>query len=159
MADDYAFPQAMVRGLGAVPQGVGAGGSGGAPGPVGPTPARTDPMFHSRLWAWYAYGPKPVGAPQGGRGEWKLVSQLGSFGSASYGPTFQLPAWVWYPHPAKTELIWSPVARACAVTNGQGSAGSSAGLIETFPLYWVNYAQYEVGGIYGVVGTASSAGG
>jgi hypothetical protein len=93
MNDDYAFPQAMVRGLGLVPEGVGA-----SSGP--PTAAHTAfhfqtvPLFDRLKGYWYFVGvDHPSKAPSGFDSGVLGVPATGTWRSVGSG------MWVWYPKP------------------------------------------------------------
>jgi len=152
MADDYAFPQAMCRGLGAVPQGVGAGG--GAPSEAQPSHARTvmapwrfDPFFV----CWYSKTKPPAASPQDGAGMWIYVKRPADpykpgFPSPAY-PSI-LPCWIWYPLPGQILSIGPKGSGGVsnAVFHAVPSPGKAPPILqgdwrENFPNYWVDQLQ------------------
>ncbi len=165
MNDDVFSPHLMrgLEGLGAAPA-----SRAGVVSRVGASGARMNPTFDRVLWAWYSYdGLMPTGNPQqviGWQsiqpaasnpppigGQWVRVTQLGPKGAVQYGPTFKLPAWVWYPLPGQTLCIGPSTDHMVPVlnTNGvrPGPAPSSVNLFEMFPGYFVAENMWQAGGV------------
>jgi len=139
MADDYAFSQAMVRGLGAVPQGVGAGGSSGAP-VLQATPRLTTWGFNP-VGYWYTPmgSSKPLRSPQPTSPSWHVPKDGDWYEVDSRG------IWVWFPKPhGKVFLLFGSgdFSRQVVVTDSLTTpkvvpVGGAPGAGMPPDLYWI----------------------
>jgi len=129
---NFAFPQHLVRGLGAV--------HGGAVTAPAPTPALWW-KFDTDIWCWWTTWGKPGRAPQSGSGEWLPVTLPVDPHAHRTSP---VKAWVWYPLEGKTETITHggfgvQVFRPSSPGGPYPTEWVDSGLR---PDYWVNAKQF-----------------
>jgi hypothetical protein len=179
--DDYAFPQHLVRGLGALPEARRAPQAHQVPkAPLVPSGvvswpwANWDPAMGAWWWGGSPSTP-PSDSPQGiAQGQWIRLTNSDGTG-----------VWVWYPMPAGVPQLLGPGAGPTAVTGPTAVPGSAVGLssiayavwstfkpkfvdakdwIQTAPNYWIApdaWKQYILNNLIpgGVVDTASTPSG
>jgi hypothetical protein len=146
MGDDYAFPQHLVRGLGAVPEGL------GQPRAVQGLRAQYDPPaalavqetgmsvpIVAQQFSWdaqrglFATPPrssKPMIDPVKAAGEWRDISSL-------YKPAHIPGEWVWYPLPEGEWQAMNGITVVYSKSTPKVETRSSEPPKQTAPGYWI----------------------